>query len=161
SGTLVTVDRRRRMVTGLEAKRRAATRTSSHLRREINSQVKQLSEAVDIALRDSITHLQSVIEHTFIDFGRTDTDIVEEKALRSIQTEWESRIDESASETQDRLEALREQLVSVAEAISRNESVTETTALLESRVESYRDELDSYAELAQVGMALGIVQHEF
>ena len=39
--------------------------------------------------------------------------------------------------------------------------MTETTALLETRAESYRDQLNSYAELAQVGMALGIVQHEF
>lgn len=161
TGALAAVDRRRRLTAGLEMKRRSATTTSSRLRREVGTQVKELSEAVDVALRDSVTRLSSEIERTFADLGRTDTGVVDDAALRSLQSQWESRIDESAAETRERLEGLRDQLVSVAEAVARNESVTETTALLESQAENYRDQLDAYAELAQVGMALGIVQHEF
>jgi hypothetical protein len=161
TGALAIVDRRRRLVAGLEYKKKAASTSSARLRREVGAQVKDLSEAVDLALRDSLTRLASDIEQTFADLGRTDTGSVDEAALHDLQVRWETRIDESATEAKERLEALRDQLVAVAEAIGRNESVTEITALIESRAEGYREQLDSYSELAQVGMALGIIQHEF
>lgn len=161
TGALAAVDRRRRVVSGLEHKKKAASTFSARLRREVGTQVKDLSEAVDLALRESLTRLASDIEQTFADLGRTDTGAVDESALRTLQGRWETRIDESAAETKDRLERLRDQLVTVAEAVSRNESVTEMTALIETRAEGYREQLDAYSELAQVGMALGIVQHEF
>jgi hypothetical protein len=161
TGALAAVDRRRRVVSGLEYRKKAVSTFSARLRREVGTQVKDLSEAVDLALRESLTRLASDIEQTFADFGRTDTGAVDESALRDLQNRWETRIDESAAETKDRLERLRDQLVTVAEAVSRNESVTEMTALIETRAEGYREQLDAYSELAQVGMALGIVQHEF
>lgn len=160
-GSLAAVDRRRRLIAGLEFKKREASTSSARLRREVGSQVKELSEAVDQALRDSLTRLASDIEQTFADLGRTDTGDFTESRLRDLQGRWEARIDESAAETKARLEGLRDQLVSVAEAIERNESITEVTALIETRAEGYLEQLDSYTELAQVGMALGIVQHEF
>jgi C4-dicarboxylate-specific signal transduction histidine kinase len=161
TGTLATVDRRRRLVSGLEFKKQVATTASSRLRREVSVQAKELSVAVRVALKESIGRLTSDIEKVFVDLGRTDTRHVDDTALRSLQTSWESRIDHSASETRDQLERLRDELVTIAEAVASNESVIETTALLESRAEALREQLDSYSELAQVGMALGIVQHEF
>lgn len=161
TGALAAVDRRRRVVASLGHKKRAASTSSARLRREVGTQVKDLSEAVDVALRESLTRLASDIEDTFADLGRTDTGAVDEAALRDLQGRWETRIDESAAEARERLEGLRDQLVTVADAIGRNESVTEMTALIETQAEGYREQLDAYSELAQVGMALGIVQHEF
>ena len=113
---------RRRTKSAQEVKKRAATTASSRLRREIGAQVKELSEAVDMALRDSITRLSSAIEGTFADLGRTDTGAADEAALRSLQLQWETRIDESAAKRASDYEGLRDQLVSVAEAVARNES---------------------------------------
>lgn len=160
-GPLAAVDRRRRVMAGLESKRRTATTTSSRLRREVGVQVKELSGAVDGTLRECITRLGDDIARTFADLGRTDTGAVDVDELRSLQQTWEKRIDISAAETRERLESLRDQLETVAEAVIRNELPDETTAALETRSENYRAQLDDYAELAQVGMALGIVQHEF
>lgn len=161
TGALATVDRRRRLVAGLEMKKRAATKTSAKLRREVGAQVGDLSASVDAALHESITRLSSDIEKTFTDIGRTDTADVDEATLRSLQVQLENRIDASATQTRERLESLRDQLVAVAEAVKTNGSTSETTAALESRAEGLREQLDAYTELAQVGMALGIVQHEF
>jgi hypothetical protein len=52
-------------------------------------------------------------------------------------------------------------LESLVIAIQEQETLDATTAALETQTESLRDQLDSYVDLAQVGMALGIVQHEF
>lgn len=160
-GSLVAVDRRRRIVAGLESKRRSATSTSARLRREVGVQVTELSNVVDGTLKDCVTRLGEDIAATFADLGRTNTQVIDERDLRALQQGWETRIEVSATETRERLEALRDQLESVAGAVARDEFADDATAALEAQSEAYRSQLDDYAELAQVGMALGIVQHEF
>lgn len=160
-GRLAAVDRRRRIVAGLESRRRSATSTSSRLRKEVGFRVKELSAAVDETLRECITRLGDDISSTFADLGRTDTSAADEHNLRALQQAWEARIELSSSETRARLGALRDQLQAVAGAVARDEFADDATAALESQSEAYRAQLDDYAELAQVGMALGIVQHEF
>jgi hypothetical protein len=160
-GSLAIVDRRRRIVAGLDSRRRSATLATSKLRKEVGAQVKQLSEVVDDTLRECVTRLGDDIANTFADLGRTDTYAVDEFDLRALQHAWETRIEASSAETQERLSALRDQLQSVATAVERDEFADDATAALESQSETYRSQLDDYAELAQVGMALGIVQHEF
>lgn len=158
---LAAVDRRRRLSAGLEARRSAVTNTSARLRREVGRQVTQLSESVDTALKACIGQLSNDIEETFADLGRTDTSGLGEDGLFALQKSWESRIDASAAATESLLGGLRDQLQNLASAVAKNENQDDTTAAIETRAESYRAQLDNYVELAQVGMALGIVQHEF
>lgn len=158
---LAAVDRRRRLSAGLEARRSAVTNSSARLRREVGRQVTQLSESVDTALKACIGQLSNDIEETFADLGRTDTSGLGDDGLYDLQRNWESRIDASAAATESLLEGLRDQLQNLASAVAKNENQDETTAAIETRAESYRAQLDTYVDLAQIGMALGIVQHEF
>jgi signal transduction histidine kinase len=123
--------------------------------------VTQLAESVHEALRTCIGRLSNDIEETFADLGRTDTSVVGETGLHNLQRTWEARIDGSATATQDILVGLRDQLQNLTSAVANNEPLDDTTAAIESRAESYRAQLDASVELAQIGMALGIVQHEF
>lgn len=158
---LAAVDRRRRLSAGLEARRSAVTNSSARLRREVGRQIAQLSESVDTALKTSISRLSNDIEETFADLGRTDTSALGDDGLYDLQRNWEARIDASAEVTENLLEGLRDQLQNLASAVANNEILDETTAAIETRAESYRTQLDTYVDLAQIGMALGIVQHEF
>ncbi len=45
--------------------------------------------------------------------------------------------------------------------MAERETLDATTAAIETTAEAYREQLDTYVDLAQVGMALGIIQHEF
>ena len=158
---LAAVDRRRRLSAGLEARRSAVTNNSARLRREVGRQIDQLSGRVDTALKASIGRLSSDIEDTFADLGRTDTSVLGDEGLYDLQRNWEARIDASAEATENLLEGLRDQLQNLASAVAKGEIPDETTAAIETRSESYRAQLDTYVDLAQIGMALGIVQHEF
>lgn len=119
--------------------------------------LERLAEANGAGLRDGITDLEAI----FTDVKRTDLDELPDADSRNLQRNWERRIDNVARETRDLLESLRDQLASVAKAVREREPLEETTAAIESAAEQYRDELELYIELAQIGMALGIVQHEF
>jgi signal transduction histidine kinase len=155
------LDRRRRITASLEARRQSATGIASRLRRQVQTQVAELSHEVNESLRTSVTRLNRDIEQTFLELGRTDTATATEDDLVRLQRQWETRVDETTTFTRDLLEGLRDQLEHVVRAVHEQETLDATTAAIESEAESLRDQLNTSVELAQVGMALGIVQHEF
>jgi signal transduction histidine kinase len=161
ANSITSVTRRRRVVANLEAKKRAATADSARLRRQVDTQVVELSKTVTGTIRESITKLSDDIERTFADFGRTDTGAVGADEVRALQIAWEGRIDSSGAATRERFEALRDQLEELTKAVGSGEYANEATAALENQAEGYKSQLEDYTELAQIGMALGIVQHEF
>lgn len=155
------LDRRRRITASLEARRQTATGATSRLRRQVQEQATQLATEVQDSIRASVARLNSDIEQTFLEFGRTDTSAVTDDDLGRLQHDWEWRVDETTRVTRDVLESLRDQLENLVNAVREGETLDELTAALESETEAVKDQLDTYVELAQVGMALGIVQHEF
>ncbi len=155
------LDRRRRITASLEARRQIATGAASRLRRQVQAQVAELSREVGESLRTSVARLNRDIEQTFLELARTDTATATEDDLARLQRQWEQRVDETTTFTRDLLEGLRDQLQHLVTAVHEQETLDATTAALESEAESLRDQLNTSVELAQVGMALGIVQHEF
>ena len=155
------LDRRRRISASLEARRDAATTSATRLRREVQEKVKSLTSEVDDTLKSSIANLSSGIEKTFVELGQTDTADLSDEAIAELQSRWEQSVETAAESARDLLEGLRDQLETLVSAVQEQETLDATTAALETQAESLRDQLDSYVDLAQVGMALGIVQHEF
>lgn len=155
------LDRRRRVVIALDLKRKAVTNETARLRRDVEQALSELSKEAEDAIRFSLNRVTSDLEQIFVDIERTDLSKIPDAESRVLQRKWEGRIDTVARETRELLESLRDQFTSVAKAVRDRESLEETTAAIESAAEQYRDELESYVELAQIGMALGIVQHEF
>lgn len=155
------VDRRRRLLASIEGRRSRAQTESARLRREITARSHELTEEVVGVLRSSLGRLQSEMEDVLADVGRTDTADLADGDVSRLQRVWEGRADEALSTTRETMEALRDQLASLTRAVAGNETLDATTAALETRVEALEDQLESYVELAQAGMAVGIVQHEF
>jgi signal transduction histidine kinase len=155
------LDRRRRIVLALGLKRKTVTSETIRLRREVEQALNDLAREAEEALQFSLNRVTTDLERISADIERTDLTRIPDAESRALQQMWENRIDTTARETRDLLEPLRDQLASVAKAVRERESLEETTAAIESAAEQYRDELESYVELAQIGMALGIVQHEF
>lgn len=71
------------------------------------------------------------------------------------------RLDDLAVPEKLKLDRLRDQLDAVTEAIREGESIVEMADAAEDETLALREELSSYTEFAQTGMALGIIQHEF
>ncbi len=157
----VGLDRRRRVTAGLEAKRTAATAEIGRLRRQVQDRVTGLTKQVDDTLRVCSSRLASETERIFIELGRTDTAGIDEAGMQALQQKWEAELDRETADTREILEALRDQFQTLMAAVAERDTLDATTAAIETRAEADREKLDQYVELAQVGMALGIVQHEF
>ena len=81
--------------------------------------------------------------------------------IRTLQEKLQQQIGEAAHSETDRIEAVISQVQSMAEAIGSGDSLSDETAALEAEYLGAKEQLTLYAELAQIGTALGIIQHEF
>ncbi|MBZ9918261.1 ATP-binding protein [Mesorhizobium sp. BR1-1-12] len=157
----IDVDRRRRLLASLEQRRSSTENETARLRRQVLERVTGLSQQVESMARKALERMASGFELIFAEVGRTNISDMTESDLAHLQRGWEARSDTIAKDTRELLEALGEQLVSLAGTVAEGGTLDETTAALESRADALEEQLDLYSELAQSGMAIGIVQHEF
>ena len=157
----VGLKRQRRLTAAIDSKRNAASNAASRAKREVEAAMGDLAKATEDAIRSCVSTLTAEIEGTLVEVQRTNFPELSDSSARDRQRIWEERIDAAAVSARGTLDSLKDQLGAVAKGIRDGEMLDETTAAIESAAEGYREQLDLYVELAQVGMALGIVQHEF
>lgn len=155
------LDRRRRIADALGGKGDRARAATTRLRTRVDDRMALLRGEVERTLKKSVSDLAARITETQVEFAATDVTSTDEREVGALQDQWERAIEASARDTASRLEALAEQLDSLMAAVKRGETLDQTTDAIETRSEAYREELDRYVELAQLGTAVGIVQHEF
>jgi signal transduction histidine kinase len=157
----IALDRRRRIDSALEQASKAANSAGLDLRRQCVQAFDQLSAVVKGDLRHSLTEMDVHIRQAVADFERCELGTLDLSSLKALQHDLEARINTAGEAASEHLRKLRDQLESVADAVRQEISLDDVTAAVEERSEAYREELDVYLEWAQVGMALGIIQHEF
>lgn len=156
------MNRRIRIAHQLNEEKRIVQRRSSELKRGVNEQLQLFQTELQNTLQEKLRSLSSTVENVLIDFERTDANAIPEPDLAERQRLWESEIEASLHDTDENLSALRDQLKSLTNALQEGELLgSETLEAVEERSEAYKEQLDRYFEFAQVGMALGVVQHEF
>lgn len=156
------MNRRIRIAHQLNEEKRIVQRRSSELRRGVNEQLQLFQAGLQETLQGKLRSLSSTVEHVLIDFERTDANALPEPDLAERQRLWEAEIEVSLHDTDEYLSALRDQLKNLTDALQEGELLgSETLEAVEERSEAYKEQLDRYFEFAQVGMALGVVQHEF
>ena len=155
------VERQRRATETLEREKSASLSEVRKLRREAEQAIARVDRAVRDAMRDEVAHFQRYVEELTGALSRVDLDLMSDGDAYDQQRELERSLGERLSAGRGLLESMRDQLLSVAEAIGAGDDVEETTAALERRTVELQDRLDLYTDLAQAGSAIGIVGHEF
>ena len=157
----ISLDRRRRIDSALGQAGKTANSSAVDLRRQCIQVLEELNTVVRGDLRSSLTEMDAQIRGAVADFERSDLRTLDHTQLSKIQRELEGRVKQVGSSAAEHLRRLRDQLQSLIEAFREGISIDDVTAAVEEKSEAYREELDVYLEWAQVGMALGVIQHEF
>jgi signal transduction histidine kinase len=156
------VDRRRRVAHQLEDGKKTALRRSSALKRELSDQIRLFQAELDGAVHEKLGSLNSTVEHVLIDFEKTSATTLNEDEFFDRQHQWEKSIGDALEETENYIVILRDRLKDLTQDLQNGATLdSETIGAIESQSEGFKDQLAIYFEFAQVGMALGIVQHEF
>ncbi|APC75093.1 TPA: ATP-binding protein [Pseudomonas aeruginosa] len=129
------------------------------LRRETADAVDLMQSSIQEVLKDEFTKLRSEIESVVSEFVKQSAEKPSE--LDSLRHEVETRISEIRSREADLLESLKRQMVELAESVKSRETLDDRFAALEDSNQRLEEQIDFYSEFAQLGMSVGILQHEF
>ena len=153
------LDHRRRLDRALKDTSEFQRKRARSVERETRVELSQVQERVIGQMRAGLTTLDNAIRESVIEFERTDTTLLDSASFEQLREELESQVLSVADEATKNLERLREQLQSVGTEEGLEQA--EVTDALEEELEALRERESIQLQLAQVGMALGIVHHEF
>jgi signal transduction histidine kinase len=155
------IDQRRRIDFALLGIKEKTERQAQKIKKETNDEVRELTDRVISEVKGHMSVLNNIIEETLSEFERNNLSELTEKDIEQLQFKFEKDLENAAAKELSAVESIRDQLGMVSDALANNESIAEVTSALEEQTESFKDQLDMYAEMAQIGTAVGIVQHEF
>lgn len=153
------LDHRRRLDRALKDTSELHRKRARSVERETHVELNQVRERVVGQMRAGLTSLDTAIRETVIQFESTDTTSLDANSFEQLRADLEAKIADVADEETNNLERLREQL----QIIGTEDGLVqaEVTDAIEEELEALREQEAAELQLAQVGMALGIVHHEF
>lgn len=125
----------------------------------VRRELEHARERVGQSVQQSIDAIDAAVERGFAQFAQRDAAGLGKGDLKVVRKRLESEIARVGEEQQARLNALREELGSIT--VTAGPRPGEITEVLEEELHELRERELAALELAQVGMALGIVHHEF
>lgn len=155
------IDRRRQIGNALQDVKKQSEQKVKQIQNETNIEIQELNTRIVADVKNHISTLQNIIQTTFSKFERTDVSNMSEIEILEFQKNLEGELESAANEKAEALASIRDQLGILSDAIINNESIADVTSALEDKSELLEDQVNTYAEMAQIGTAVGIVQHEF
>nr|VFK21239.1 MAG: Histidine kinase-, DNA gyrase B-, and HSP90-like ATPase [Candidatus Kentron sp. LPFa] len=159
----VHLNRRRRIqrvMEELEVDTRKAIRRE---KKATDEQVDRLGEKIHQAARKSPLRMEDVLRRAWDRFSRADVEGASEEEAVSLRLSLEKEIQAAREKEADYLQYLRAQLDRINLDPAAFGSLDELDELeaMEQRATALEEQADADLELTQLGMALGIIEHEF
>ncbi|WAJ38603.1 ATP-binding protein [Pseudomonas sp. GOM7] len=126
-------------------------------RESMNQSTGALQRGIDLSLQ----RFRNSVQDAMSDFDRTNIDKFSDLDLIDFQSSLQQKIEFAATKERDFLSHMRQQLESLSEDVSDGLLPDDFSAALEGQNNSLREDLSDAMYWAQIGMALGVVQHEF
>ena len=158
------VSRRRRFDAAAEEAWRTARQAVAARGRSSEEQLRATSELVSDAVRQTIVDLESRLNEIAQRVQRTDLAVLTDAEVVELRFEFDSEIDSVASAKEEQLEAIAEQLRAIT--VTPDDSGQIVTQLdvvgaVEEELLALQERAEADLELTQLGMAVGIIDHEF
>ena len=145
----------------LESRQQSIKTAASRGEKEARGGLTRARDTITKGISASIHRLHNEIETVLADFERTPVKDMDGEAVVSFRGTLERRLDGAVQQEISFLEKLREQMDALSEAIEAGVVPDDVTSALEDNNMELREELEDSLHWAQVGMSLGVVQHEF
>ena len=157
----IPLDKRRRLD---EALQEAATRSARQVDASVKSldqQVATVAAAMKARGRQAVLSLSNLVTEVRSEFASTNLENLPGEQAMQVGARLRKQMAIEADLCAEALTRFQERLASVLEEDRERGTQEELLGALEEKVESLTDELDKYIELAQMGLAINVVQHDF
>lgn len=153
---------RRRFHKSLELQQKNYSKKINDIYLEAREELRKVQELTDKTISESrkrIKQSANLIEH---DFSSTSLSGKSAKDIFNFKKSLEDKIDSTSLEIINSIQSLTEQIRTIKEGSDENSiSSNKLTESLESELEHLREQQANNIEMVKIGMALGVVHHEF
>lgn len=155
------VDPRRRLDEPVRRESETAISAVYQARNRANAALAGLDTEVKRTLNRVWSELGTRVEEVRATLAKTEIATLAPNEIERRRDVLINDIRETADRSTQIMQALSEQLSSIIQGLGEEGSLLEVAAVLESENDDLKERVDQYADLAQTGLALGLVQHEF
>ena len=146
----------------IKEEKKTLTKTISGYRDELKSNVGEIDSAIKEKARSKSAEYTNALAEVMSDINSTAIDTLSEEESLKVISSWEKQLEELTEQTEQYFQKMRDTVEVVINDISNDESSSsDVIVALESENEQVKESLNQYYEFAQLGMSLGIIQHEF
>ncbi|WP_312481598.1 ATP-binding protein [Stutzerimonas nitrititolerans] len=158
-GRVAAAERRSIALQDIERERDSAVRGLTSLRREAAEAAELMQVAIKDVLQEEFSQLRVNIEQVIEAFVKRSAERPEE--IDQARYEVEQQIVDLRNRESELLDSFRRQMIELAESVRERETLDDRFAALEARNQVLEEQIEFYSEFAQMGMSVGILQHEF
>lgn len=155
------VDPRRRLDEPVRRESEVALSSAGDARKKVSTTLDKLDSEIRATINRTWTDLSNQVEAVKSDLARTEVATLTPQEIEYRRDRLIDQVRGSAERSTQLMEALGEQLRSVMDGMANQHDLLDVAAALESENDELKERVDQYADLAQIGLALGLVQHEF
>lgn len=155
------VDPRQRLDEPVKRESDAALTSAGNVRKQVNSTLERFDGEVRATIKRSWGDLSNQVETVKSDLARIEIGTLSAEDIERRRDRLIDQVRGAADRSTQLMQSLGEQLTTLMAGLDDPLSHSDVTAVLESENEELRERVDQYADLAQIGLALGLVQHEF
>jgi len=159
--TRALVDRRRRLVELIRANEQRDVGRAKALAKETRETAGILGKEILERARTGLASVDEAFKAAQSELERNDLAALDDQGAVEFRRAVESRLQRTVAERMGGLEALTDQIQAVLDSLKDGTALDETAAALEERNKILEEQVEFFGELAQIGAALGVVQHEF
>lgn len=158
------VDRRSRVERGVSERAEEALRIVASEGRTTHEVADEVSQQVLALTRQSFEEIDVLVRRVMADLSSVDLAKMDDATTVAQRLKLEDEIDRSLSQKRELLENVREQLGSInltPDEEGRIVGTSEVEEALDQDLIALRERADADVELTQLGMAIGVITHEF
>lgn len=159
AGKIDSAERRKTALQDIERDKDSAIREIVLLRRETSDAANSMQATVQNTLKEIFSDLRANAEILVADFTKRSAKTPDQ--LDTLKHEIEISLDDLKKRETDLLDSLKRQMFELTDSIKDRETLDDRFAALEARNQVLEDQIDFFSDFAQMGMSVGILQHEF
>ncbi|HGY9614493.1 ATP-binding protein [Vibrio harveyi] len=146
----------------IEEEKKTLTKTISSYRSELKNNVSEIDAVIKEKARSKSAEYTQALAQVMTSINSTDIEAFSDEKSLEIVSQWEKQLEEINEQTEQYFRKMRDTVELVINDINDDESNSvDLIVALESENEQVKESLNQYYEFAQLGMSLGIIQHEF
>lgn len=154
--------KREKITETIDDERKNINSTISFFKKEIKDSVNVLDNSIKEKVREKTLEFTNTINTVMSEINTISLDTIPDDKANDMINSWEKQLDIVSNRTEEYFNKLKESVDIIITDLQGDEVTSiDTLVALETENEQVKDSLNQYFDFAQLGMSIGIIQHEF